>query len=256
MLAAGEKVLQKLPPSEGEWRNYNTFEAAIVGYVKRYPSEPFSVLEFNGEKLVERAFEEHIGEIEVNAELAYEEGQLVARADMTAEPKKVFVRKLHIVWTGVIDLVTEQNGRLAIMDHKTSSIVGPSYYEQFQLSQQFIGYTRVASKLLDQRVDGALLNVIIGRKPTPSGKSLEFARQYYHYADHKLAEWQDDVLTLIADFVDRLKLGYFPKKTLWCTGKFGQCPYLSVCQLEPALRPELLFSDAFTNNTWNPLHKD
>jgi len=255
MLAAGEKELLRLPEDSEEWRNYSALERTVLKYVKEYANEPFEPVRIDANTLaVELPFSDHIGEMELNKTLAFDHATLVADShDLDTLP--VFISKLHIVWTGVIDAIVEEQGRLWAMDHKTSSVVGPSYFEQFSLSQQFVGYVRSASKILGKPLNGALLNVIAGRKPTATGKSLEFHRRYYPYPTWLQDEWTSDIMTLIADFVDRLTTGHFPKKTLWCTGKFGTCPYLPVCQSDPDKRSYMLHSDSFANNVWNPLNK-
>ena len=86
----------------------------------------------------------------------------------------------------------------------------------------------------------------IGRKPTKTGTSLDFSRRFYEYHEHLIAEWQDDVLSLIEDFVERLKSGYFPKRTLWCTNKFGTCPFMNVCTLPEAHRDMMLHTSAYS----------
>jgi len=74
--------------------------------------------------------------------------------------------QLHIIWSGVIDLVIAENGRLFIVDHKTTSVEGDTYWKGFQLSQQFMGYVWAAQKIINKTIDGALANVLYGRAPT------------------------------------------------------------------------------------------
>lgn len=256
MLRAGEAEFAKSPPEVGEWRNYDTFEAAIKGYLSHYglhtQHDVFTPVIHLDQVCVERRFEDHLGEVEINAELPFSRELLVIDSE---DPSPLYIRKLHIVWTGVIDILAHQGEHLWVVDHKTTSIEGPSYYDAFNLSQQFVGYTRAAQKILGVPVSGALLNCIIGRKPTKTGTSLAFSRRYYPYSKWLIDEWQSEILVLVADFVDRLRSGLFPKRTLWCTNKFGTCPYMSVCQMEPEHRLMMLNSSNYTNYVWDPLKK-
>lgn len=257
MLKAGERELAKLPDDSAEWRNYSAYERTVLGYVKEYKVERFSPIVIDAatnRKAVELPFSDHIGEMQLDKIVSFDRGTLVAGSDQF-ESVPLYIRTLHIVWTGVIDVIVEDNVGLWAMDHKTSSVIGPSYFEQFNLAQQFVGYVKSASKIIGSPLKGALLNVIAGRKPTATGKSLEFHRRNYPYAQWLLDEWESDIMTLITDFVDRLSTGHFPKRTLWCTGKFGSCPYLPVCQASPETRSYLLHSDSYANNVWNPLNK-
>lgn len=255
MLAAGAKQFELDPPDLGEWRTYQTFEKAIVTYCRHYglsevSSDSFIPLTLNGAPAVEAKFEDHLGEVTINAELPFSREQLVVDA---TEAGPFFVSKLHIVWTGMVDVIAHQEPNNWIVDHKTTSVEGPSYYDSFNMSQQFIGYVRSTRKLTQQPINGALLNVIIGRKPTKTGTNLDFSRRFYVYPEHLVAEWQDDVLSLIEDFVERLKSGYFPKRTLWCTNKFGTCPFMDVCTLPEEHRNMMLDTSKYTTYTWNPL---
>ena len=256
MLSAGAAVFALDPPGEGEWRTYTTFQQAILGYCNHYGidevmGDAFEVqTDKDGAPYVEAKFEDHIGEIQLDCELPFVGEQIVAGSD-SQEP--VHVSKLQIMWTGMIDLIARQHDRVGIMDHKTTSVEGPSYYDSFNMSQQFIGYIRSARKLTQLDVQGALLNVIIGRKPSKTGTSLDFSRRWYSYPEHLINEWQDDVLSLIEDFVERLKSGYFPKRTLWCTNKFGTCPFMNVCTLPSEHRDMMLHTSAYSTYTWNPL---
>ena len=249
-LQAGNEILSTLPYNPSEWRGPESFQKAIEGYHKKYPSEPFSLIQLDSTPAVEQAFTYHLGEIKVDKTLVFSAEQIVADCN---DPKPLYINTLQICWTGVIDLLVQQQNHIWVIDHKTSSVVGPTYFQGFELSQQFTGYVWAASKILGQRVSGALLNVIAGRKPTKTGTSLEFFRQYFPYADWQLAEWENDIMTLVADFVHRLTTNNFPKKTLWCINKFGVCPYHDVCKLSPDLRPTLLNSNQFETNVWNPL---
>lgn len=256
MLSAGAAVFALDPPGEGEWRTYSTFQQAILGYCSRYGIDEVSgdvfvpLTDTNNRPCVEAKFEDQLGELTLNCEIPFSCEQLVVGSESQAP---LYVSKLHIMWTGMIDLLAQQNERLWVVDHKTTSVEGPSYYDSFNMSQQFIGYIRSARKLTGLDVTGALLNVIIGRKPTKTGTNLDFSRRFYEYPEHLIAEWQDDVLSLIEDFVERLKSGYFPKRTLWCTNKFGTCPFMNVCTLPEAHRDMMLHTSAYSTYTWNPL---
>ena len=252
MIALGQKELDKLPEDPQEWRNLGAMARTFELYLKEYKQDCISPLLLDNKPCVELAFKDHVGSVDLNTELKFSHETLVVDGESL---ENVYVKTLHIVWTGVIDVISEEMSHLMIVDHKTSSVLGPSYYDQFNLSQQFIGYTRAAKNLLQRPVLGALLNVIAGRKPSKTGVNLEFSRRRYMYPEHLLDEWQDDILTLVGDFVNRLQVGHFPKRTLWCTGKFGTCPYMSACSLAPDLRPTMIYSDSFTDNLWDPLKK-
>lgn len=247
----GERVLSETPALVGEWRNLENFMYAFTKYTHEYPHERWKIASFDNESLVERAFATHLGTIAVNEPMAFPMHILVEGSDSDDIP---FVRNIVVSWTGIVDGVIEDVDGLWAIDHKTTSIGGDSYFRQFELSQQFIGYTWAASQIMSQRLKGTLLNVIFSRKPTRTGKTVECSRRYYEYSDFKRIEWHNDIMTMCEDFILRLTTGNFPKKTSWCVNKFGTCPFMPVCAADSEEeRNVILASDLYAPNVWNPL---
>lgn len=241
------------PISESEWRNEDQLALTLTKYFAKYSTEPFSLfLSDDGTPALEQAFRYQLGTIPIDDYLKLPSHDLFDTA--SADP--LFVSKLHIVWTGRIDMIIEQAGKLFVLDHKTTSIAGPSYWESFRLSQQFIGYKWVTQQLLKRPVEGACLNGIIARQPTKTGRSVEFDRMFYFYSDEHCAEWLHDVLAQIETFVAYMRTGFFPKRTSQCVAKFGTCAYLPVCSAPDSSRLHMLTSDEYTTNVWSPLQSE
>lgn len=228
--------------------DYRTMDRAIVlmeKYRKKFPSELFELVHNeNGEPMVEIKFTVPLGVMDLNCELAYPAGS------------KTFVNKLHIIWTGKIDALVEQDGWLWVLDHKTTSIVGKQYFLDFALNNAQQGYVWAARQLTHKPVRGSILNALIHRPPTPSGKSIDFQRQQFIYTEDQLDEWHENSLVVISDFINALRRGYFPRHTKWCMGKYGVCPYHDVCILDREQRGMQLHSGQYKNVVWNPLDND
>jgi len=250
MLPPALAELAKAPSDMLGWRNEAQLTETLVRYIKKYSSELWSILDVESRPAVELPFRFDFGHIDINANVACSGHNLVDN-DLPDTP--LYVRKLRIVYTGRIDLIVEQAGKLWVVDHKTSSVGGPSYYEGFRTSSQFRGYCYIAGQLLGREVSGAFANVILARQPTKTGRDIEYERQPFVYDESLLAEWRHNTFTNISTFVARIISGDFPQRTTHCTNKFGTCPYLSVCALPPHLRPHLLYSGNYTEHTWNPL---
>lgn len=242
--------LAKAPSDLLGWRNEAQLTETLVKYLRKYSTELWSILDVESRPAVELPFRFDLGHIDINSTVACSGHNLV---DDSLPDEPLFIRKLVITYTGRIDLLVEQAGKLWVVDHKTSSVGGPSYYEAFRTSSQFRGYCYVAGKLLGREVSGAWANVIFARQPTKTGRAIEFERQPFVYDESLLAEWRHNTFTNISTFVARIISGDFPQRTTHCVNKFGTCPYLSVCALPLHLRPHLLYSDNYTKHTWNPL---
>lgn len=245
---------QSFPCPQDEWRTVAHLGFVLSKYFDHYDLTDFSPISLpTDEPAVEIPFSLQLGHIDINGPIAFPTNLLVDDAD---EREPLYIDRLYIFWTGKIDLVVSHMSDLAITDHKTTSIAGPQFFDQFRLSQPVHGYAWATEQILKQPVNKFLLNAIIMRKPTKTGTSLEFDRRPYHLSPAMLAEWKRDVLDEIARFVDQLTHGYFPKSPVWCMGKYGKCPYHDVCIMPPDTRHAILNSDLYTNVTWSPLSKD
>jgi len=244
-------------PNPDEWRTPALLQDAIKAYCKEYrDNDAISPIKLNGTPLVEIPFSLTLGEIELNRHLPF------TYADLTDDDRTelMYIDKLIILWSGRIDIAGNYGDNdVYVIDHKTTSIGGPQFFADFYLSQQMVGYNWALRQILpEHKIVGTVVNAIIQRKPTRTGKGLEFARQTYFHQDWHVSEWQDDVMHEVERFVFSLVENSFPKATKWCFGKYGRCPYHEVCTLPPDQRRFMLDSREYINVTWSPLttHKD
>lgn len=223
-----------------EWRTPDRAIETLKFYSRFYDLELWKLLYIDSKPQVELSFQIPLGTISLNCPVAL----------LNKTIKNVFV-----IWTGRIDAIVEWDGQLWIVDHKTSSVMGPSYWEDFKLSQPQQGYTWAATKLLKQRVSGSVINGIFCRKPTKTGTPTEFERQRFIYTDEQLIEWEHNTLILVSDFLSHCVRGYFPMETKQCIGKYGTCQYHPVCTSPLKDRSVILSSSEYKHVTWNPLNQ-
>lgn len=229
------------PPPIDEWRTPDNLLSLITEYNKTYPveTEPFKIIPGT----IEMPFSVYIGKAEVNAEVEIRPGQIV------------YIKYLLLYWTGRIDAIIELDGALFVDDHKTASVMGPTFFEDFNLSAQMHGYTWAAREL-GYPVQGLYLDVLGNRKPSKTGKAIELIRQRYYYRDSLIEEWKMDTFTSLTDFIEHMIRNYFPKGQKWCHGRFGKCEFWDVCNADPDQRVGMLFnSGSFEENTWSPLNE-
>jgi hypothetical protein len=218
--------------------------------------------------IVERAFELPLGVVEID-------GWIDMPWLNDADPyvireghKKLFVSHIHLAWSGRIDALVRDRGLVRVCDHKTSSIAGENFVMDFLLSNQTLGYVWAGRQLWPQYdVRGFLLNAIHFKKPTGSGPinepgprggpaALSFFRSYFDYSPSRLAEWEENAMTIVEDFLHCLVRGFFPRYTKQCFGKYGKCQYHDVCSVDDRdVRHRLLHSDMYKPVTWNPTAK-
>lgn len=250
------------PPAYHDWRTPDLACTLFDKYCKHYPlqDEPFTIPRLNdkgevdpdGHLAVEIPFRIPLGLEHVDAVLPVSGEDLIEDfPDGDAHP---YVKKIHLVWQGKIDMfVVDHQGRWWVWDHKTASMLGPTYAQQFYISQQMFGYTNAGRQLTGQHIHGLWLNTLCTRKPTKTGTGFSFLREQISYSNDDLREHRKDIIGIMTEFITDLKAGYFPKKTAWCVGKYGKCPYFDVCCLSPNSRDAMLKSDLYNPVTWSPL---
>jgi hypothetical protein len=253
-----------MPPKDvDDWRTFDHALTAMQMYRTMYAQRDDFGVAFDGKNqpLVEVPFRLPLTTIDLDATIPYT-AELIVVDDPT--PKPVKVKRVHIYWTGKIDLLGWHGADMpvpAVMDHKTTSMLGPTFFKDFELSQQVVGYVWATRQLVEplglpREFAGTLtfiLDVIAGRKPSRTGVQNEFVRQKYVYTEAMLLEWQVNVSHLTADFLAHLLRGYFPMQTKWCVGKYGMCPFHDVCVLPANLRLQHLYA-AYAPVKWSPLN--
>ncbi len=236
-----------------EWRTPVVLADTLEKYVEHWTKhedlcKPITV---DDKKFIERPFSIVLGEIQINDTLGYTEKQLTQQG----EDVPLHVGKLTILWSGRIDIAAHYGDKhVYVVDHKTSSIGGAQFFKDFMLAQQMVGYNWALRKMLPgHKIVGTVVNAIIQRRPTKTGRALDFTRKVYFHTDWHIAEWEQDVMSQVATFVHSLVEGFFPKQTKQCFGKYGQCQYHNICTLPPNQRHFMQDSPEYTNVTWSPL---
>lgn len=245
-------------PPEEDFRTYSCATELIRLYGEQYPFEAFEVLKDpSGRPFVEMPFAVPLGQIDINETMWVQpmeknyEGVVVK----SGPPEERFVGTITILWSGKIDLGISHDSRNFILDHKTTSIMGPSYFLEFEDSHQMIGYVWAGEILLGQPIHGFTINAMAVRRPTKTGKGFEFQRKSFAVEDWQKKEWVTDTMYIVSDFIEMCRRGSLPKHRKWCIGKYGECPYRKVCTLPPQQRPIMLATAEYEDATWSPLNE-
>lgn len=266
--SAIESTFASSPPSL--FPDYRTSDYAIQSfhsYITHYQNENLTPFVHNDKPMVEFSFAYPLGKVELPIGMfgAWGIGTLTDSAEQEKHHIARGTRSLtvHIEWTGIIDMLAEINGSLYVVDHKTTSIISQDFFDGFEIAMQPTGYfSAMQAAFPDLPIRGFMANVLACRKPvaafTKSGKPTSskpfepFRRQYDYHAWH-VDEFKKDALALVEELFANVTNKFFPKKTQWCVGKYGKCPYFDVCSLPPESRLDMLNSDQYTNNTWKPV---
>lgn len=267
--SAIESTFAESPPSL--FPDYRTSDYAIQSfhsYITHYQNEVMTPYVHEGKPMVEFSFAYPLGKVELPTSMFTEWGFGTLTNNQEQEEWARSYHKLnpipvHIEWTGIVDMLAEVNGHLYVVDHKTTSILSQDFFDGFEIAMQPTGYfSAIQAAFPDLPIRGFMVNVLACRKPvaavTKSGrpttsKPFEPHRRQYDYHPWHVSEFKQDALALVEELFANITNKFFPRKTQWCVGKYGKCPFFDVCSLPPESRLEMLMSDNYVYNTWKPV---
>jgi hypothetical protein len=232
------------PCSTSDHRNSEMMEKVMAQYEVRYKGDGLreQLVYSDGAPLIERPFKVPLMTVAVNRRIK------IGNID-------VYVRNIHVIYTGRVDSALVQNGQYFVMDDKTSSRGGQEFEENFRLSLQTRGYCWALQKLLGVPVAGLILNAVIVRVPTKTGKGTEYNRRTYFYNPDLIAEFEDNIKAHVSSFIQCLVNGFFPQVALSFKSPCPSCDYHENCALPRHQRADDLASELYRDVTWNPMHE-
>ena len=165
------------------------------------------------------------------------------------------VSDVTVIWEGRVDAVVEYKGKLWIVDHKTSSMLGAKFINDKLRSSQFIGYYYTLNEVVKEEygrpLEGVLLNVVCTGTKEPKFELYEVP-----FSEWQLEEWLEETrmkLYNIMRFIGSLDLKdtVVPVERELCVTKYGDCPMFQVCNAAPLARENLL-RDLYEEHNWSP----
>lgn len=151
-------------------------------------------------------------------------------------------------FTGRLDALVEWDGQLYVMEHKTTSMLGTTYFKQFEMSMQIDGYIYAAEQLTGRRCLGVLVNAM---QPRTKTKKLEdhFARDPIGRTQFEREEFVREVPLLIKDILKSEESGEFVRSKRSCFSYNYQCPYWDLCKYG---EDEKMITRDFNVEKWEP----
>lgn len=204
-----------------DWRDLTKVSDVFRGYVKEYPTESFTVLGDANVPLVEIPFS-------------------IILPVTTDEGRK-------IVYGGIFDTLILWMGQVYILEHKTTSVFGSSYFNEFKPNNQVDGYVYAAQQLTGRPVAGALINAIAWYRV---GKT-KYERQVTTRTPADLEEWLRNMQASASEIEWHHKHNRWPMRKNSCVTKYGPCEFHHVDKLgNPHERDSVLNTD-FVIEMWD-----
>ena len=155
---------------------------------------------------------------------------------------------------GRIDKVIKWDGCFWIVDHKTTTSLGSTFFHMAEPNFQFPGYVW-AKKQLGVEVSGVIVDAILAAKGLLPGTSKNtnltpLARCDIYYKEEALQEWLESALKIQRDIGEcEVSQEWYPNFDA-CTD-YGGCTYRQVCKEESGIRQRILDAD-YLIEPWNP----
>lgn len=244
-LALADAAVSELDSLGDPRRNTTKLLDLLESYTLEYsrnPSMQFDILTIDGKPAVEKSFVVPLGTIDLGDDWEH----------------PWIPRLIQINWSGKLDLLTKYDGALAMVDHKTTTVIGEKFIDDKTRSTQMLGYTYAARYFSDvlfggMPVFGARINALAQRS-----SGYEFRTFDIPYPDWKVKEWQEETLAAMKSLIVQLDLfmasGLAVPTREHCVTKYGKCAYFDVCDAAPQMRDRIIFDDDyFFVSDWSPL---
>lgn len=226
-----------------DYRGLQKCVEALMAYVKEYPAETFQVIQGADGPLVEVAFTIDTGMylscFNCGAKLGVWNG-VDAICGHCGQPLE------KIEYGGIFDLLVEFSGAVYVVDHKTTSQMGPSYFDQFKPNNQITGYTWAGRLLTGMRVGGALINAIAVYKSSPT----KFDRQISTRTDDEIAEWLVSLKRTCENIQESKRSGIWHMQTTNCT-MYGKCEFHQVHSLSHPNQRRAILEQEYIKHEWD-----
>lgn len=159
---------------------------------------------------------------------------------------------------GRIDKIIDWDGALWLMDHKTTSQLGPYYFKMHTPNMQFDGYIWAAKKM-GYNVQGVLVDAILVAKglldSSSRGKLTPLARDFATRSQEDI----DNYIDLVEDIQGEINLcekeieDFYPNYDA-CT-YYGECAYRKICTNPKNVWEKIKQMD-YSVEHWDPRNKE
>lgn len=235
-------------PTNSPVDDYRTREkcvATMMEYIKEYPAENFKIIGHDaGAPIIEVAFTLDTGMF-LHCQVCKEHdpdvsARFKSHCFLCNEPKE------RIEYGGILDGAIEMSGLVYTFEHKSTSQLGPYYFDQFRPNNQVTGYTWALGLLTGKRVGGCLVNAIGVYKT----QKTKFERHITQRSADDIEAWLLNLYHVCEQIKHCERTGYWPMYTTSCM-QYGKCEYHAVHVLGNAKDQQRRLENDFQTSKWD-----
>jgi hypothetical protein len=247
LLSINEKWPDNMPVDD--FRTKEKCLRVMMEYAKKYPTEAWTILGAPENPVIEVPFTLDTGMFLPCQECwIIEDKQDVITDGMCsncAQPLE------PIEYGGIYDMLVEFGGSVFVVDHKSTSVMGSGYFNQFKPNNQMTGYIWGGSLMSGKRVSGAIINAI-GVYKTGATK---FDREITSRSPAAIEEWLRNLWHECVNIKQAERTGFFPLRTGACT-QYGLCEYHSVHSLDNEKERQRRLETDYVREQWDYENRD
>jgi PD-(D/E)XK nuclease superfamily len=226
--------------------DYRTKEKCVqvmLEYAKHYPAESWSPVVGPSGPMIECAFTLDTG---MYLDLCPKCGESQGNGSTSDECIYCHEALEPIEYGGIFDGLVDFSGQLFVLEHKSTSRLGSTYFHQFKPNNQVSGYIWAAQVLSGRRVHGAIINAIGVYKVG----ATKFERQPTSRNETDILKWKENVRQQ-CNLIQRAELlDEWPMSTQACT-LYGLCEFHSVHSLSHETEQRKLLEMDYTTERWD-----
>lgn len=222
-----------------DFRSREKCAKVFLEYIKEYPQENFFIVGAPDNPMIEVPFSldtgmfcdcPHCGTVWNRIDGMCACGQLL-------EP---------IEYGGIYDGLIKFGPQVFVLEHKSTSMMGPGFFNQFKPNNQVSGYIWAGQQMSGLPVGGALINAI----GVYAKGVTRFERSITTRTHDEVTEWLANVQTVCSE-INRAKVtGKWEMRTPSCV-LYGRCDYLDVHQLATIYERTKMLETSYIVDKWD-----
>lgn len=161
------------------------------------------------------------------------------------------------LYGGRMDLLVDWDGATWLVEHKSTTRLGNSYFDQFDLDKQVTGYIIATEEYLGRKCQGCIINVmepwkeVIRKSARTKAPEDHFLRKPLNRSQRLKDQFKNNVLRIIRDirWCHENDEFYEAEKKESCFYYNRSCPYIALCKYG---EDERIIKNEFVHEVWEP----
>lgn len=127
------------------------------------------------------------------------------------------------IYAGTMDRIEEWSDQIYVDDHKTTKMLGLSFFEAYRPHPQIDGYCYACRELVGKCAGAVINGISVAKNPKD-----RFQRFISSRSDEEMNTWKENFTDTTTDMLRDYERNHFPMRTTWCN-RWGSCKFKDLC---------------------------